>query len=134
MGEQFEPATWFSVIRKSSWLDPPVPSPPTFRRAVSNNAGFSLICWARAGSFCAMKSFSPSLREGLSLINRPIAGGLVAYKTFELKALDRTQGTRLLILTILGIVAHQRIQSVFYVLIRGQVRYQSFLFLKSKIR
>jgi hypothetical protein len=56
-------------------LDPPVLSPPMFRRAASNNEGFSSICCARAGSFCAMNSFRPSLREGLSAINRPIAGG-----------------------------------------------------------
>jgi hypothetical protein len=66
-------------------LDPPVPSPPTLRRAASNNAGFSFICWARAGSFCAMNSFRPNLREGLSPINRPIAGGLVAYKILSSK-------------------------------------------------
>ena len=62
-------------------LDPPVPSsPPTVAlcRAASNNAGFSLICLARSGSLCVMNSFSPSLREGLLLINCPIAGVLVA--------------------------------------------------------
>ena len=79
-----------------------------------------------------MNSFSPSLRVGLSPINRPIAGGLVALQKFELKALDGTQGTRLHILAILGIVV-QSIRSVFYVLTRGQVRYQSWLFLESEI-
>ena len=32
-----------------------------------------------------MNSFSPSLRVGLSPINRPIAGGLVAYKFLSSK-------------------------------------------------